>query len=200
VSVPTMPFVGALPFTTGLTGGASMSMALNMQGDAAIGLLGPALLRAVERLFGVGQSGSQTGGQITAAQMRPIIQELLADPAIQGALRNILGVKPPAPGGSGPTGARPFPPSPELDRARAELRRLLATEGTAVAVTPADLDKARAELRQVLATTVAKGDARVTPADLAQARADLRRLLTEPSPRAAEPRVITATTVAKGAK
>jgi hypothetical protein len=105
-----------------------------------------------------------------------------------------------APSGTNPMGASPS--SPELERARAAVRRLAAGPGAPSAgrATPADLERARAAVRRLAAGGTGPTDGRVAAADLERAREAVRRLAAGEAPPQAGRVRPAANAVASGAK
>ena len=196
-------------------GGAGMSLSMSLQGDASLLVMMPLLLRLVERIFtpqsatgegdlrtlierlaGLAGAGgvdpvlrdllralaARTGG-LTEAQIRTIMQDEMERllPRIIDAIRRQL-----RPGeGRGDASVMDFRPSPELERARAEVRREVAAleamqKEWAAPVRLRNRDP-QAQVRRELAEIEALQKAWSAPAQVAKGnpRAEVERQLAE---------------------
>jgi hypothetical protein len=173
--MPTMPMMSTGVTPTTVMGGGGMSMSLAMSGDMTVAMLLPGLLRnLVGSFLGVPGAAGMTEQQV-ATIGRQIVGQLLASEAapmtrtqadqMTGQLQRVAdllerdlrdrGVLP-APKENPKKSGRNS--SPELERARAEVRRL-AAEGAALRdrrVTRADLERARAEVRRLAAESASR--------------------------------------------
>jgi hypothetical protein len=191
--------MGVMPMGFGVTptvAGGGLSMSLTMSGDASMGLLGLLMMRPLlAGLLGLPTTPAATGtGGMTEAQFRNALGQALnvaikegitiANPMTATQAAEVIKVleaiekKIRVPGG-GMGGAAPPVPPRELERARAEVRRL-AFGPDSGPVSPAELARARAEVRRLAAGGVARpSPAPVTPSELERARAEVRRLASE---------------------
>ena len=210
--MPIMPITGmgfgTLPILpTAVGGGAGFSMSMSMSGDPILAMMLPGLLRNLAGTFlGVPGAAGMTEAQL-AALARQVVGNLVASgnapmtPA-QGQVRIDLlrralgdrGIFLPQPKPSGTP-----PPSPEVEKARAEIRRLVA-EGVARrdGRVPSP-ESARAEIRRLVAEGAAR-QSRPAGSDLERARAEVRRLVAEGAARQNARNRPPVTTLASGAK
>jgi hypothetical protein len=224
--VPIVPITGmgfgTLPILpTAVGGGAGFSMSLSMSGDPILAMMLPGLLRNLAGTFlGVPGAAGMTEAQIVAiarAEARRLLGEGAAPltqaqgermtsqlqtmsnqlQALNDLLRRALGDRGiflPQPKSSGTSA-----PSPEVEKARAEIRRLVA-EGVARRNGRAPgSESARAEIRRLVAEGAARQN-RPAGSDLERARAEVRRLVAEGAARQNARNRPPVTTLASGAK
>jgi hypothetical protein len=158
-AIPTLPFAGLGTLPTTVAGGSGFSMQLSMSGDATLALLLPGLFRnLLGPLLGVAPAGGMTDAQMqtlatrfaaalrasgaipmTAEQAAAIIEGLQkTEKAVQDAIKTFKGKD-----NSGKS-------SPELEKARADVRRLVKGSTPKNGVS---LAQARAEVRRLVATS-----------------------------------------------
>jgi hypothetical protein len=207
--------MGVMPMpmmTPALVGANGMSMSFSMSGDMTMALLLPSLLRNLAGTFlGVPGAAGMTEAQV-AALARQVVSNLVASGNVpmtqnqgrqlidlltrilndRGALMPAQPAPKPAPGNGAASS------SPELERARAEIRRLVA-EGAARNNGRANIEQARAEIRRLVAEGAARQN-RPAVSDLERARAEVRRLVAEGAARQNARNRPPVTTLASGAK
>jgi hypothetical protein len=175
VTFPTAP---ALP-AVGVGGaGAAMSLNMSASGDVA-GLMMLPFIRLLDRILG-GSGNSTLPGGITVSQL----QELLRSPAIRDLLRDemraVFNEE------TGKTKKASLTPSPEVERARAEVSRLLSELAAVQNVRPSPAVEAPAarpdDVKRLLGELAAvqnRSASAPAPQSKAALQADVKQLLAE---------------------